>query len=487
MNKETIGDWNIALPHLSKSIKGAALPVVVGDTTFAIPLEQIRYVDYPTKKLTPLPLATAPVEGLANFNNRPLVQINVAQALNIQSKTDNGRIVVVGFAQGEVALLVDEVLGFVSTQPAAHEFENEAMQLDASSTQSMPLLKLDEVLPWLKTNNININNTPEPITQKIPAHSNYSGHVLLVATGKKIIALLANGVDRIEEVDANLELRTMETEADGLIKIDDFLFPSRSLAKLLKIEGGAEKYALVLHDSQQPWALLVERVLRLEKIERLLSVVPPAGIPSVWYLNDEGEAIEAIDIKEFFGLCDRHDQPKIMSQQSKRSNLPKISTNLSIEGVRINCGKTICILPLSLVSRTIGDLGEIIKSQSEQNNDSLIPIIDATMLVEQHPKKGEGCSILLSLCDGKQVVLVVDSASLQSTLSLGQWLPLAALPPPTALLFDAAIYDETESCWILRVKSQLHDFLEVWASKRALVNSVLGWTEVDSLSEKTVH
>jgi chemotaxis signal transduction protein len=487
MAQPAVGDWNIALPHLSKSIKGSALPVVVGDATFAIPLEQVRYVDYPTKKLTPLPLATSPVEGLASFNNRPLVQINVAQALNIKPKTDNGRIVVVGFAQGDVALLVDEVLGFVSTQPAAHEFEDKEVTLDSSPAQGLPLLKLDEVLPWLKTCNINATNVLEPVTQQIPARSNYSGHVLLVATGKKVIALLANGVDRIEEVSANLELRTIGTEADGLIRIEDYLFPSRSLAKILKIESGVENYALILHDSQQPWALLVERVLRLEKIDRLLSVVPPIGSPSVWYLNDEGEAIEAIDIKEFFGLCDRSDQPKIMSQQSKRSTLPKISTNLSIEGVRINCGKTVCILPLTLVSRTIGDLGEIIKSQAEQNSDSLIPIVDGTMFVEQHPKKGEGCSILLSLCGGKQVVLVVDSASLQSTLSLGQWLPLAALPPPTAFLFDAAIYDETEGCWILRVKSDLSDFLDVWASKRALVNSVLGWTEAERLNENTVH
>lgn len=485
MNQPSVGDWNIALPHLSKSMQSSALPVVVGDATFAIPLEQVRYVDYPTKKLTPLPLALSPVEGLASFNSRPLVQINVAQALNIKPKTDNGRIVVVGFPQGEVALLVDEVLGFVSTQPAAHE--DEEVKLDSSNLQSMPLLKLEEILPWLKTSNGNLINEMEPITQKISANSNISGHVLLVATGKKVIALLANGVDRIEEIDANLELRTQATEADGLIRIEDYLFPSRSLAKILKHEGGKENYALVLHDTHQPWALLVERVLRLEKVNRLLSVVPPSGTQSIWYLNEEGEAIEAIDIKEFFGLTNEHEQPKIMSQQSKRSNLPKISSNLSIEGVRINCGNTVCILPLTLVSRTIGDLGEIIKTQSEQNNDSLIPIIDGTMFVEQHPKKGEGCSILLSLCDGKQVVLVVDSASLQSTLSLGQWLPLAALPPPTSFLFDAAIYDETEGCWILRVKTNLNAFLDVWASKRALVNSVLGWTEAERLNEKTVH
>lgn len=487
MNQSTTGDWSIALPHLSAAIQGSALPVVVGDTTFAIPLEQVRYVDYPTQKLTPLPLANAPVEGLAIFNNRPLVQINVAQALNIKPKTDHGRIVVVGFPQGDVALLVDEVLGFVSTQMAAHELGADQVTLDLLAAQDLPLLKLEEILPWLKISTNNLTNVLEPITQKIAPPSNLSGHVLLVSTGKKTIALLANGVDRIEEVDNHLELRTLEMEADALIKIDNSLFSSRSLAKLLAIDKRPEHYALVLHDTQQPWALLVERVLRLEKVERMLSVISPMGKHSIWYLNEEGDAVETIDIKEFFGLENHHDQPQTLPQQPKRSSLPKISTNISIEGVRINCGATVCILPLSLVSRTIGDLSEIIKTQLEQNNDHLIPIIDGTMFLEQHPKKGEGCSILLSLCDSKQLVLVVDSASLQSTLSLGQWLPLVALPPPTALLFDAAIYDENEDCWILRVKDNLNPFSEIWASKRALVNSVLGWTEPERLNEKATH
>lgn len=330
MNQNALTDWNIALPHLSSATSGSVLPVVVGETTFAIPLEKVRYVDYPDT-LTPLPLATAPVEGLARFNNRPLVQISVAQALDLKAKIGHGRIVVMSVAQGEVALRVDEVLGFVSTQPTAHNGSEDAEEESAATTSAMPLLKLEEVLPWLKGPADTTQQTPEPVIPKMPTRANVAGHILLVATGTQVMALLADSVDRIEELDASMPLRHPDTEADVLIKIEDYLLPARSLARILKCEGGPEHYALIVRGTQHPWALLVERVLRLEKIERLHSIISPSGANSIWYLTDDGKVTEVIDAKEFFGIVseNEHAQLPVVDPQSRWDNLPQMSANLS--------------------------------------------------------------------------------------------------------------------------------------------------------------
>lgn len=483
MNQTALNDWNIALPHLSSATSGSVLPVVVGDITFAIPLEKVRYVDYPDM-LTPLPLATSPVEGLARFNNRPLVQISVAQALDLKPKSGHGRIVVMSVAQGEVALRVDEVLGFVATHTTAHHGSEDPEGESATTTSTMPLLKLEDVLPWLNGTGDTIN-APELVIQKIATRTNVAGHILLVATGTQVMALLAESVDRIEELDATLSLRHPDTEADVLIKVEDYLLPARSLARILNCEGGPEHYALIVRGTQHPWALLVERVLRLEKIDRLHSIVSPSGANSIWYLTDDGKVTEVIDAKEFFGVISEHTQLPVVDPQSRWDNLPQMSANLSTEGVRIYCGDTICILPLALVSRTIGNLGEVVTQEQDPDHTDLIPIIDGTMLLEQHPKKGEHCNILLSFCKDNHTVLAVDRASLQPTLPTGQWLPLTVLPPPTSFLFDAATYDETEGRWVLRVTKSLGATQFSWSAKRALVNSMLGWVGLDSLGGET--
>jgi chemotaxis signal transduction protein len=484
MNQTALTNWNIALPHLASATSGSVLPVVVGDTTFAIPLEKVRYVDYPDM-LTPLPLATAPVEGLARFNNRPLVQISVAQALDLKANGGHGRIVVMSVAQGEVALRVDEVLGFVSTHTTAPNSSEDTTGESASTTNAMPLLKLEDVLPWLNGTGDTIN-APEPVIQNHSTRANIAGHILLVATGTQVMALLAESVDRIEELDATLPLRHPDTDADVLIKIEDYLLPARSLARILNCEGGPEHYALIVRGTQHPWALLVERVLRLEKIDRLHSIVSPSGASSIWYLTDDGKVTEVIDAKEFFGvISEEHTQLPVVDPQSRWDNLPQMSANLSTEGVRIYCGDTICILPLALVNRTIGNLGEVITQEQDPDHTDLIPIIDGTMLLEQHPKKGEHCNILLSLCEEKHTVLAVDRASLQPTLPTDQWLPLTVLPPPTSFLFDAANYDEAEGRWVLRVTKKLDSSQFSWSAKRALVNSMLGWIGIDSLGGET--
>lgn len=478
-------DWNIALPDLTAATTESVLPVVIGTSTFGIPLDKVRYVDYPDT-LTQLPLTSAPVEGLMRFNNRPLLQISVAQALNLQPQNGAGRIVVMCVPKGEIALHVDEVLGFISIPKnvPTHNLQRHLNDLKEPPplANTMTLLELNKVLPWLEMPFTDFHAPIPQIAQQSPHRANTVGHILLVSTGERVVALLADTVDRIEEIDTKLNYRHPDSAADLLVKIDDYLLPARSLAKILGGKCNNERYALVVHGVENSCALLVEHVLRLERVTSLHSVLSPSGVETLWYIDDDGKVTEMIDIKEFFGINSPHSPIARTAPKIPRNSPTQISANLSTEGIRITFGSTVCILPLNLVKRTIGNVDEIINEHRELNAD-MVPVIDGVMMFENHQKQSEHCNILLSLCQDKQAVLAADRAALQPSLSIGNWLPLTVLPPPTASLFDAASYDESEGRWILRIANDWEVFFSSWITKRAIVGSMLGWIEPSSLEQ----
>ena len=112
------------------------LSVKISHTQWAIPLEKVHYIDY-VENLTPLPFTTSPIEGLTKFNNQPLVQVNLAQALGLADQSGSKRVIVTT-SQGEVALRVDEVLDFIRPDLAE---------------KSPLLLQLTAILAWVKTTN----------------------------------------------------------------------------------------------------------------------------------------------------------------------------------------------------------------------------------------------------------------------------------------------------------------------------------------------
>lgn len=470
------------------------LPVVVGESIFAIPLEKVRYVDNPSK-LTHLPLATAPVEGLVTFNNRPLVQINVAQALNLKPKNNHGRIAVVDFACGEVALRVDDVLKFITTQDSSldkgkptnsNNIVGDYLGGNHTNEQNIadvPLLQLEQVLPWLNYSVGISNNKPggegdletgKPTTGE--SHSNVANcYVLLVATDKRKIALFADGVERVETINTNAPLRHTDAKTDSIIRIDNHLFHSRSLSGIFGHQSSSENCALLVRHAQHSWVLLVERVLRLEQINHLHVLISPSGTQSSWYFDDTKGVIEVMEIGEFFGIKNEYKRALATTPYTEDS-LQQLSSSLGMEGVRINCGNTTCILPLSLVKRTVDNLGKTVDYKSMRSHPDMIPVVDGTMLLEQHSGAGKLCHMLLTLSGIQHMVLAVDSASLQS-LSRGRWMPLVALPSPAAYLFDAAIYDEVVDRWVLRVRAGLDKNSDAWSIRCALTDAILGWLE----------
>ena len=126
------------------------LSIEISHTQWAIPLENVHYIDY-VENLTPLPFTTSPIEGLTKFNNQPIIQVNLAQALGLEDQSGSKRIIVTT-SGGEVALRVDKVLDFVRAD---------------LPEKSFLLLQLTETLAWVKTTN------PVKAKPAITIHTNH--------------------------------------------------------------------------------------------------------------------------------------------------------------------------------------------------------------------------------------------------------------------------------------------------------------------------
>lgn len=227
------------------------LSVKINHLQWAIPLEKVHYIDY-VENLTPLPFTILPIAGLTKFNNQPLVQVNLAQALGLADQSGNKRVIVTT-SQGEVALRVDEVLDLV--KPDLLE-------------KSPPLLQLTEILAWAKTTN-SVKAKPA-----VTAHTNSPVTsfltVLLVVVGSKIVALSSHMVECIEEIDTFQLLEYQDIQPDLLIKVKDDLLPAYSLTRFLNSnEEGSKQQAIIVRGPRGPWALIVEQVLGLENIYQI--------------------------------------------------------------------------------------------------------------------------------------------------------------------------------------------------------------------------
>lgn len=483
MSQLNSANWNLALPSIA-SLEGSVLPIIVNNTAFGILLGQVHYVDYP-QALTPLPLTSSPIEGLARFNGLPLVQINIAQTLGLETNRAEGKIVIITLPQGNIALRVDEVLSFVAA-------EEKSPQL-AGTYQNLSLLKLDEIFPWIK--NISVTQ-PATVPTETASGGASSSYILLVASSGHTIGLLANSVERIEQIDDSLPLRKFDIDADFLVRVEDYLLPARSLARLLNKHSTCERQALIIRGLNKPAVLTVERISSLEKVDYFHLTTSQSGVKSLWYLCEDKQVIEVVDAKEFFNnVPNEYESLQLVDPQSRWDNLPQLAAKLSTEGVRVQCGHLAYVLPLALVNRILGDGIEVDKLTEltdptktdetelfeQQKKPGRIPVIDCAKLFNQSDDEPTHCHILLTLPRG-HVVIAVHHAKLQPTLPSQQWLPLTLLPPPVALLFDSATFDDVEKQWVLRVKERI-DFAQFpWNLKRLVIAALITWMDADKLS-----
>lgn len=487
-SKEHASQWHLALPSTVERTE-PILPVVVNHITFGIPLEQVQYVDR-ASTLTSLPLTSSPIEGLTQFNHLPLIQFNLAQVLGFNSKNE-GKVVIVKLTFGYLALRVDEVLGFIHFQDGDSK---------VNADRQIPLLKFDEIFPWIKQ----YDSTSIPIIEKentnvLPhLQTNLNNYILLVSSAHYTIGLLADSVDRIEGIDELFPVRKFDTDADWVVRIEDVLLPARSLATLLGIKADyKERQAILIRGLDKPSVLAVEHVSRLEKVNQFHLTTSPIGHKSLWHLTENGEMIEVVNATEFFGKSEDYTALSLINPQSRWDNLPQLATKLSTEGVRIQCGDVICVLPLAIVDRILSNVEKegIILTETEKeeldnhtltkkNTENKVPLIDCVAFFEQqHHMESVDNYVLLSFKCG-YVLIAVHRAELQPTLPDNQWHPLIFMPAIATLLFDAATFCTTTNKWILRVKPDLNFVDFPWKIKRALVSSLTKWVH---FSNNTSH
>jgi hypothetical protein len=109
--------------------------LMIAGRVWAVPVASVRTIAE-AEPVTPLPIATPWVEGLANVNDRPVVRVDLAAALGLgmdgvaaSGAARRGRVVaVVATIAGDVALRVDDARW--------------------AREDGAPVLELAELLPW---------------------------------------------------------------------------------------------------------------------------------------------------------------------------------------------------------------------------------------------------------------------------------------------------------------------------------------------------
>lgn len=472
------------------------LSIRVGRVLCSIPSEQVTHIDY-VSTITPLPFADAPVEGLVNVNARPLLQVNVADALGLEQEARAGnKRLIVNTPQGDFALRVDEVVGLVKTKTTPPD-ENQ---------QPLPQLQLKEILPQalikfkkptaaLKQNNPSAHLTPRKLT------------VLLVATSGKTIALLAHNIDHIQEMTSLQTLEKQSVQGDLLVKVKDHLLPTHSLAQLLQLEADEESVAVIVRGKQATWALRVRRVIGIENIEQVYSsgtgnrdlwCVTQTGkirelidanrlggsgdysAPRLWYVTRNGHIQELIDADRLSG--GHSDSPSItLIAPEQTSSALQRSERLTTEGLRIYCGAGSYLLPLTMATRTLESMDSAVMAASRfagagrSNRAGRIPWIDAAALLFGRRSAAIKNTVAIALADDGQVLLGVDRVLLSQSLSAAEKWVDADLPYPVTLFFDAACYDEQTGQWILRAVNTVRFSGLPWTIKKTLAKAIIGW------------
>jgi chemotaxis signal transduction protein len=446
------------------------LTIKITHTQWAIPLEKIHYIDY-TEKLTLLPFASSPIEGLTQFNNQPIVQINLVQASGLNNQSGNKR-VIISTPQGNIALKVDEVLNFVNPN---------------SADTPPPLLELNEILSRLEaTNTIKLkSSTPNPSPACLTT--------LLVTAGGKTVALSSHTIDHIEEIHDFQLLDYKETQPDLLIKVKDDLLPAYSLTRFLNCSSESTKQkAVIVRGSHSAWALVVEQVLALENIYQIYTT--GTDTHGLWYITKSGEIREIINANQLIGEISKS-YPVPITQPQWTQPLIHMAEQSRSDGLRVECGNNSYVLPMTIVQRTLDWLNHSLTTRqrfptpaTHSNRKTRIPWINGTMLltgkcdITTNPKH----VVLITFSQQRHLLFGVEHALLQPMLTPNAWIPLTHLPFPTVLFFDAATYDERAAQWILRVREHIEFSKLPWSIKKAFVTAIMGWIDLETITAQHV-
>ncbi len=474
----------------------------VGSVFCSLPSNAIQHIDYATP-ITVLPFAHSPIEGLTNFNGQALIQIDIANILGIDQKEQiHYKRLIVNYAQNSYALRVDDVVTLAKI-PLTSVTDKNKPPIRALSLKE--LIAVRQKKKKLAVNIKQIDSIKNPSNQpNIP--------VLLVASGGRTIAFLAHSIDHFQKIESLKTLREQGSQGDFLIKVKDNLLPTYFLGQLLGQQIENESTAIIFKTEQITWSLCVEQIIKIEYIDKIYS----SGTDSrgLWYVTRTGEIRELIDVKNLISLGETDSAPRLwyvtpsgqiqelvdanqllgitsdslaitITTPQETSFTSQTTDRLSVDGLRIYCGKSIYLLPLMMATHVDKNWGETamtgsrFEGKDKSKRSDRIPCIDASALLFGVPSSSIECIVKVNLVQGNETFLGIDRVMLSESMTIaGSWIALD-LPYPTTLFFDAVQYDRKTGQWILRFMNTINFSDLPWFIKRSVVKAIIGWFDRD--------
>ena len=479
------------------------LSIKVGSVFCALPSEAIQIIDY-VAPITVIPFVHSPIEGLTNFNGIPVIQIDVASAIGIDRQEQTGhKRIIVNYAESSYALRVDDVVNLA---------KNESSSVTDKSQHPVRSLSLKELITFTKK-----KKKLTVSTQKIDKIGSSSAQsailVLLVASGERTVAFLTHTIDHLQKIESLQTLSEQSSQGDFLIKVKDHLLPTYFLGQLLgQEEVENESIAIIFKGEHAMWALCVQQVLKMEYVDKVYSSGTDAR--GLWYVTQTGEIRELMDANNLPGLHTATFSPRLwyvtpngQIQELVDANQLLGSTNdslditittpeetsftlqntdqLTIDGLRIYCGTSSYLLPLTMATRADKDWDQATMTLSRfgerdgSRKRDRIPCIDGNALLFGKPGQTIERTVRVNLSLGGEILLGIDRAVLSQSLSTAaSWIKVD-LPYPATQFFDAAHYDDETGQWILRFLDTIKFSDLPWIIKKSVVKAIIGWFDRD--------
>ncbi|HYD32796.1 MAG TPA: chemotaxis protein CheW, partial [Azospirillaceae bacterium] len=206
----------------------ARLTVVADGIRRGIVMNRVRRIDE-AGPVTPLPFTEAPVEGVATVDGRPVLQLNLAQALG-QSARPGGKVVVVAVTGVPVALRVDAV----HAEEPGEGADAAALDLEQLVAKALPGAQIERRAL-----------TAGGGEEAAPGAARRHIALLMVSVGDEVLAFPAERVERVGRVES---LRSLPGRDDGhhaLASVEGELLPARRLVAAGSTDG-ADTWAVIV-------------------------------------------------------------------------------------------------------------------------------------------------------------------------------------------------------------------------------------------------
>lgn len=405
----------LAPRHATEPAGSDHLCVGVAGSTFTVSVDEALLVAV-TPRLSPLPLASAPVEGMAEVNGSPVVQVDVALALS--GRPGAGRTsVVVRHEAGPVACRVETV----STGGAPGTGRPGPPSLLAWLSPLLPpfVARPREARPARPAG---------PVARPLP--------LFLVRSRGKVLAVPAASIERVDRFEEQAQAPPWT-----LVRLNEEVLPARPLPSRLDA-GSAEQvpsWGLVVRPDGERLVWTVESVIGVRDAARdaIHAIRLPGEPPLLWYEPVEGAFVEIVDPE---GSLEGHGAP---------SRRPFESAWKFQGDLRLRCGPYRCLLPLGMIRTVLTGL-EDLPPRARAADD--LPVLDAARLLGHTGQTRPRHGVVVDFGAGRPAVLAAHDVRAASIDLGGELHPLPAVPAAVAELLDAVILDEGSGDWTYRLR-----------------------------------